>query len=84
MCPDPAFPVGPYFLPKLTVCPSLPNVVFHGLVTVLGTDVALRGQQELNVFGLGSQNGGELDRVGHDGMKSTCERCFLGGDNPFF
>ena len=55
----------------LTVSSSLPDVRLHGLVAVLGTEVALSGEEELDVLLGGLEGGGEL--VGRH-----CD-CFNGG-----
>jgi len=47
-----------------TVGSSFPDVVLHGLVTVLGTDVTLGREEELDVLGGGGEDGGVLG-VGH-------------------
>lgn len=46
--------------PALTIGSSFPDVWLHGLVTVLGTEVALGRQQELNVLLGGMEGGGKL------------------------
>lgn len=45
---------------QLTIGSSLVDVRLHGLVAVLGTEVALSGEEELDVLLGGLEGGGEL------------------------
>lgn len=46
---------------------SLPEVVLHVNLHVLGAQVALSREEHLNVLGRGIENGGELRRSHFDG-----------------
>ena len=50
----------------LTVGPSLPDVGLHRLLAVLGSNVALSGEEHLDVLLSSVQDGGESGS-GHDG-----------------
>lgn len=56
----------PILQATLTVSPPLVDVVLHALVTVLGSNVSLGSQEELNVRRLGGEDRRQLV-VGHDG-----------------
>lgn len=50
---------------RLTVSAPLPDVRLHSLVTVLGTDVALGREKELNVLLSGVEGGGKGNGGSH-------------------